>query len=86
MARRVRLHFYGRLREDAGGAMREAEIPDHIQTTDDLVEWLAAENNALGEALRHPSVRAAAGDAIILRGADIRQAAEIAFLPPFSGG
>ncbi len=86
MGRAVRLHFYGRLRDAAGGAERKAAIPDHVQTADELVEWIADGDNALGEALRPASVKIAAGDAIIPRSADIRQAAEISFLPPFSGG
>lgn len=86
MGRSICLRFYGRLREIAGGAERNAAIPDHVQTADDLVEWIASEERALGEALGRLSVKIAAGDAIVPRGADIRQATEISFLPPFSGG
>lgn len=85
-ARSISLHFYGRLRDAAGGAERKAVLPDHVQTADDLIAWIAAGDSALGEALAHPSVKIAAGDAIIPRGATIRQAADISFLPPFSGG
>ncbi|HBK90429.1 MAG TPA: molybdopterin synthase sulfur carrier subunit [Parvularcula sp.] len=86
MARAVRLRFYGRLREAAGGAERQVALPEHVQTADELVAWIAGGDGALGEALARPSVKVAAGETIIPRDADIRQAAEIAFLPPFSGG
>lgn len=86
MGRLIRLQFYGRLRDAAGGADREADIPDGVATTNDLIEWIAASDPALGAALRPTSIKAAAGDQIIARDADIGQAGEISFLPPFSGG
>ncbi len=86
MGRTVRLQFYGRLRDAAGAPMRESIVPDVVRTAEDLIAWIARDDAMLGEALVMPSVKIAAGDAIIPRDADIRQAAEIAFLPPFSGG
>jgi molybdopterin synthase sulfur carrier subunit len=86
MARRLRLRFYGRLRETAGAAEREADVPDDIQTADDLVAWIADADQELGKALGGSSVKVAADDTIVPRGTDIRQAAEVSFLPPFSGG
>lgn len=86
MDRTVRLQFYGRLRDAAGASERALIVPESVQTGEELIAWIASDDVTLGEALRRPTVKIAAGDAIIPRDADIRQAAEIAFLPPFSGG
>jgi molybdopterin converting factor small subunit len=86
MARRIRVRFFGRLRDVAGGGDREFPVPDHVRTADQLIAWLAAEEPELGAALSVASVKAAVGDTIIARDADIRRAAEVSFLPPFSGG
>lgn len=86
MGRAVRLQFYGRLRDAAGASVRESIVPEFVRTAEDLIAWIARDDVMLGEALTRPSVRIASGDTIIPRDADIRQAAEIVFLPPFSGG
>lgn len=82
----LRLRFYGRLREVAGASSRDVTPSLGVRTTDDLIEWIASTDEDLGAALRHPSVKAAIGDRIVPRGDPIGDAAEVSFLPPFSGG
>ncbi|MGD9965767.1 MAG: MoaD/ThiS family protein [Hyphomonadaceae bacterium] len=83
----TRLLFFGRLRDVAGASEQNIELPSDIATIADLRRWLGAENDVLGEALNARSVRVAvdrliaSDDCVLVRGA-----AEVAFMPPLSGG
>lgn len=83
----TRLLFFGSLREKAGGGERVVEIPQGVDTIASLVDWIAADDDTLKEALLTPSVRVTVDQEIMLdREASLRRAEEIAFMPPFSGG
>ncbi len=79
----ARILFFGRLRDIAGCAMMEYAACASLL---ELREALARENPMLGEALDDPSVRVAVDQAMVGREAPIDGAAEIAFMPPLSGG
>ena len=82
----TRLLFFGALREPAGAAERIVDLPQDVTDGADLIDWLAADDETLGAALKAPSVRMCVDQVMTKREADIRGAAEIAFMPPFSGG
>lgn len=82
----TRLLFFGPLREIAGGAKRDVEIPDGVNTGADLIEWLGSDDPDLQEALSRNEVRLCIDKRVVLRDASVAAAREIAFLPPFSGG
>jgi molybdopterin synthase sulfur carrier subunit len=78
----ARVLLFGPLRDLAGWREREiagGSIAD-IRTT------LAAEDAALGEALAAPGVQVAVDQAIVRGDRAVGPAAEVAFLPPMSGG
>lgn len=80
----TRLLLFGRLHDIAG--WRERRLDAAPATLFDLRDALAREDAALGEALAGPGVHAVV-DQIIVRGdASLVGAAEVAFLPPMSGG
>jgi molybdopterin synthase sulfur carrier subunit len=79
----ARVLLFGPLRDLAG--WRERELP--AGSLAELRARLAAEDAALGEALAQPTVKVALNQAILqAEDAELSAAAEVAFLPPMSGG
>lgn len=78
----ARVLLFGRLADQAGWRDRRVEAPDLAA----LRAALAAEDARLGEALAAPGVQVAV-DKVLVRGeATLGAGAEVAFLPPMSGG
>jgi sulfur-carrier protein len=78
----ARVLLFGPLRDLAG--WRERELA--AASLSELRAALAAENDALAEALARPGVQVALDQAIVRGDAPLSHAAEVAFLPPMSGG
>ncbi len=76
--------LFGRLQDIAG--WRERSVEPTPSTLAALLDLLAAEDEALGEALRQPAVRVAVDRKIAPGDASLAAAREIAFMPPMSGG
>ncbi|ADG08583.1 molybdopterin synthase sulfur carrier subunit [Caulobacter segnis] len=78
----ARVLLFGRLADQAGWRDRSVEAGDLSA----LRAALAAEDAGLGEALAAPGVQVAV-DKVLVRGeASLAAGAEVAFLPPMSGG
>ncbi|HEY3694361.1 MoaD/ThiS family protein [Phenylobacterium sp.] len=80
----ARVLLFGPLRDLAG--WRERDLADAPATLSALRAYLAAEDAALGEALAAPGVQVALDQAIVRGDAAVPPGAEVAFLPPMSGG
>lgn len=78
----ARVLLFGPLRDVAG--WRERELP--AASLAELRAALAAEDPRLAEALAAPGVQVALDQAIVRGEAQLTAAAEVAFLPPMSGG
>lgn len=78
----ARVLLFGPLRDLAG--WRERDVA--AATLFELRAALGAENAALAEALARPAVQVALDQAIVRGDAALSPAAEVAFLPPMSGG
>ena len=78
----ARVLLFGPLRDLAG--WREREWP--AATIAELRRALAASDAALGAALAAPGVQVALDQAIVRGDAPLAAGAEVAFLPPMSGG
>ena len=78
----ARVLLFGPLRDLAG--WREREVC--ATSVESLRQALAAEDAALGEALRGPGVQVALDRTLVRGDAAIAPGAEVAFLPPMSGG
>jgi molybdopterin synthase sulfur carrier subunit len=80
----MRVLLFGRLGEIAGWRERAFDPPP--ATLSALKALIAAEDSALGAALDGRGVRAAVDKAIVRGDVTLGAGAEIAFLPPMSGG
>ncbi len=78
----ARVLLFGPLRDVAGWREREVEAA----SLSALRERLAAADPALGEALGGRGVQAAVDRAVVRGDAPLAAGAEVAFLPPMSGG
>jgi molybdopterin synthase sulfur carrier subunit len=84
MAAGVTVLLFGRLGDLAG--WRERVVAPAPATLSALKAALAALDARLGEALDGPSVKAAIDKVIAAGDPALRAGAEVAFLPPMSGG
>ncbi|WP_395674193.1 MoaD/ThiS family protein [Phenylobacterium sp.] len=74
--------LFGPLRDLAGWREREVEAASIAA----LKAQLAGEDDRLGAALSGPGVQVALDQAIVLGDRPLAAGAEVAFLPPMSGG
>lgn len=74
--------LFGPLRDVAGWRERQVEAA----SLSALRHRLAADDPALGEALAGRGVQAAVDQAVVRGDAPLAAGAEVAFLPPMSGG
>ncbi|HEY3951547.1 MoaD/ThiS family protein [Phenylobacterium sp.] len=78
----ARVLLFGRLADVAGWRERQVDCIS-IRTLRDL---LAAEDEALGQALAGKGIQVALDQAIVRGDASLTAKSEVAFLPPMSGG
>jgi molybdopterin synthase sulfur carrier subunit len=80
----VRVLLFGRLRDLADWRERAFDpVPGRLSA---LKAMIAAEDPGLAAALEGPGVRAAVNRELALGDCDLAPGAEVAFLPPMSGG
>jgi molybdopterin synthase sulfur carrier subunit len=80
----MRIRFYGPLAEAIG---REVELPGEPGgTLRDVRRRLIASHPSVAEALARPAVRACLDDEVVGDDTVVPEGAELAFLPPLSGG
>ena len=80
----MRVLLFGRLGDIAG--WRERAYDPAPESLSALKALIAAEDAALGAAIGGPGVQAAVDRAIVRGDARLAASAEVAFLPPMSGG
>ena len=78
----MRLTFFGRLRDEIGRGKVERSVPANIVDSESLRAWIGTEYPALLDA----TVRIALDNVLTTGPAPIAGVAEVAFLPPVSGG
>ena len=83
----MKLLYFAWVRERIGVAEEEIEPPPGIATVGDLVGWLTGRGEGYAYAFENPKVIRAAIDRTHVKAqAPIKDAAEIAFFPPMTGG
>lgn len=76
--------LFGRLADVAGWSERTIEAPPTRLSA--LMDMLAKDDPNLGEALAAKGVRVAIDKVVVNGNVDLAPGAEVAFLPPMSGG
>jgi molybdopterin synthase sulfur carrier subunit len=75
------------VRERVGKPEEDVDVPAEVTTVGELVAWLSGRGEEYAHAFDNPKViRAAIDKAHVQPNASIREAREIAFFPPMTGG
>lgn len=83
----VRLLYFAWVRERIGKGEEIVEPPPGVTTVADLMSWLAGRGEQYAYAFENPKViRAAINHAHVKPGAPLKDAKEVAFFPPMTGG
>ena len=83
----VKVRYFAWVREKTGKAEEVLDLPADIGTVADLVIWLKGLGPEYAEAFAKPEiVRAAIDKSHVKISASVRDAREIAFFPPVTGG
>jgi molybdopterin synthase sulfur carrier subunit len=83
----MKIRYFAWVRERVGKTDEDLELPPHVATIGDLMNFLAARGEEYAHAFENPKVIRAAIDRSHVRAeAAIAGAREIAFFPPMTGG
>jgi molybdopterin synthase sulfur carrier subunit len=83
----MRLLYFAWVKEKAGIATEEVELPKDVATIAELIVWLKARGPEFANAFAQAEViRAAIDQSHVRHDAKIAGAREIAFFPPVTGG
>lgn len=82
----MRLVYFASLRERIGKSAEEVDVPGSVGTIAELMDWLAARDEAYAATFGNPIIRAAIDKKHAKPEASIAGAREIAFFPPMTGG
>jgi molybdopterin synthase sulfur carrier subunit len=83
----VKLRYFAWVRERVGKPEEMVAVPAGITTVGELMTWLASRGEEYAHAFENRNViRAAINQSHVRADATIKDAAEIAFFPPMTGG
>ena len=83
----MRLRYFAWVRERAGLAEEEVELPADVATVAELIAWLRTRGPEFDHAFAAPAaIRAAIDMSHVEHSAAVAGAREIAFFPPVTGG
>ncbi|HUZ66563.1 MAG TPA: molybdopterin converting factor subunit 1 [Beijerinckiaceae bacterium] len=79
--------YFAWVRERIGKTAEEIAPPADVVTVADLIQWLSAQGEEYAYAFENPRViRAALDKTHVKHDVSIKEAREIAFFPPMTGG
>lgn len=82
----VRVLFFGRLADVAGGRQMEIDLSAKVSVVTDLIDFLQTQNPELGSALEAECINFIVNERIASKDTRVHHGDEVAFLPPVSGG
>lgn len=82
----MRVLYFASVRERVGTGAEDLDPPAAVETVSDLVGWLRSLGPHYEDAFAAGGVLAAVDRVRVAADAPIRQAREIAFFPPMTGG
>ena len=84
---RLKLVYFAWVRERVGRPEEVAEVPGHVATVGELVQWLKGRGEEYAYAFENEGVVRAAVDRVHAKpDAPLAGAREVAFFPPMTGG
>jgi molybdopterin synthase sulfur carrier subunit len=83
----LRILYFAWIKERVGKAEETVAVPADVATVGDLMAWLKGRGEEYAHAFERPDVVRAAIDQMHVRAsAPIKDAREVAFFPPMTGG
>lgn len=83
----MRFVYFARVREAIGVDGEDRELPEHVLTVGDCIEWLSAESATYAAAFAaRDSLRFALDQQMVWEGTALEGAEELAVFPPVTGG
>jgi molybdopterin synthase sulfur carrier subunit len=83
----MKIRYFAWVRERAGRAEEEVELPGEAATVADVIAWLKTRGPEFEHAFAEAScIRAALDRTHVGHDAKVRKARELAFFPPVTGG
>jgi len=83
----MKILYFAWLREKIGKGQEDVDLPGHVTTVSDLLDWLADQSDAHQQAFAdRASVRVAVDQRHAKLDDAVSGAAEVAFFPPVTGG
>jgi molybdopterin synthase sulfur carrier subunit len=83
----LRILYFAWIKERVGKAEETVAVPADVATVGDLMAWLKGRGEEYAHAFERPDVVRAAIDQMHVRAsAPIKDAREVAFFPPVTGG
>jgi len=83
----MKILYFARLRQQVGMGQEEVDVPAGVSTVADLIAWLKTRDEAFAAAFEDLRViRAAVNQSHVPFSAPVKDASEIAFFPPVTGG
>jgi molybdopterin synthase sulfur carrier subunit len=84
---KLKLRYFAWVRERIGKPEEEIEVPPGVDTVGKLMAWLSSRDEGYAHAFENPKVIRTAIDRSHVRpDTAIKNATEIAFFPPMTGG
>lgn len=83
----MKIRYFAWVRERTGLAEEEVELPTHVETASDLMQWLSARGENYETAFGEPDhIRIAFDQVHVTADTRLDQVREVAFFPPMTGG
>ncbi|MGI8526336.1 MAG: molybdopterin converting factor subunit 1 [Pseudolabrys sp.] len=83
----MKVRYFAWVRERVGKTDEELDVPASVVTVGELIVWLSGRGEEYAHAFDNPKViRAAIDKTHVQPNATIKNAREIAFFPPMTGG
>ncbi len=83
----MRLVYFAAVREAIGVASEACDLPTHVRTIDDMIDWLAGQSPGHALAFQDKArLRFALDQAMVPLDATLGEAHELAIFPPVTGG
>lgn len=83
----MKISYFASMREAIGKGQETLELPDTIQTIDQLINWLANVDGAYHRAFAdRAAINVALNDTLVEQDATITNTDTLAIFPPMTGG